>query len=377
MMEADVVVVGGGAAGLTTAGALKHVGLEAVVLDKDDQVGGVWARRYERLRLHTVRPFSGLAHYPIPRRYPWYIPKNQFAGYLQEYARHFDLDVRLEWPVAKIRPEGEPAAPTWVVEGDKGAWRSRVVVVALGHYGRPTQPAWPGQETYQGRLLHSVEYRTGQEFAGRRVLVVGTGNSGSEICVDLVEQGAAFVANSVRTPPPVVPRDVLGFPVQAFGMLLTPLPPGLADRIGYAIARTAMGNLGRYGLGRPAWLPFTAHRVPIIDVGYAKALKRGQIQLRPTIGRLTPGGVVYEDGREEAFDVIVAATGFQTGLATLLEAPGLVDERGYPRFPSGRPTSYPGFYFMGYTESVRGHLYEANCDSRRLARTIAAYLQPA
>jgi hypothetical protein len=170
-----------------------------------------------------------------------------------------------------------------------------------------------------------------------------------------------------------VPRDVLGTPVQVFGIVMSPLPPQLADRIGHLIARTVMGNLSRYGLRPPAWQPFSAHRIPIIDVGFVKQLKRGRIHVRPNVAHFTPTGVVYEDGRAEDFDAAIAATGFESGLNALIDAPGLIDKRGYPAYPSGRPTPQPGFYFMGYTESVRGHLFEANRDSRRLARLIADY----
>ncbi len=136
----------------------------------------------------------------------------------------------------------------------------------------------------------------------------------------------------------------------------------------------ALGDLTRYGIRPPAWRPYSARHVPVIDVGFVAELKRGRVQVRPNIVRFTSGGVVYEDGRAEDFDGVVAATGFRTGLGELLEAPGLLDGRGLPAFASGQPTAQPGLYFMGYTEHLRGHLYEANRDSRRLARIIGAYL---
>jgi hypothetical protein len=111
----------------------------------------------------------------------------------------------------------------------------------------------------------------------------------------------------------------------------------------------------------------------VIDVGFVAAVKRGDIHIRPNVRHLTSTGVVYADGRAEDFDAIIAATGFRTGLEDLLDAPGVLDERGFPAFPSGRPTAYPGLYFMGYTEHLRGHLYEANRDSRRLAGSIGEY----
>jgi putative flavoprotein involved in K+ transport len=206
------------------------------------------------------------------------------------------------------------------------------------------------------------------------VLVIGIGNSGAEIATDLAEQGASFVAISIRTPPPIVPRDLLGTPVQVFGILMSRFHPRLADWIGSTLARIALGDLTRYGLKPPAWLPFTAKRIPIIDVGFIKEVKNGRVKVRPNIARFTRTGVTYKDGQEEAFDVVVAATGFTTGLDQSLEVPGVLDAKGFPRYPQGQPTAQSGFFFMGYVESHRGHLYEANLASRRLAKIVEKYL---
>src|SRR3954453_5138792 len=105
--HAPVVVVGGGAAGLSPAGALAWRGIEAVVLEQDAQIGGTWARRYDRLHLHTVRGFSGLPHYGIPRGYPAYLSRDQFVAYLREYADHFALQVMAGCEVSRIASDGD------------------------------------------------------------------------------------------------------------------------------------------------------------------------------------------------------------------------------------------------------------------------------
>ncbi len=375
MPPTDVVIVGGGAAGLAAAASLKRRSVDAIVLDKDDRIGGTWARRYERLHLHTVRSFSGLPHHSIPRSNPRYVSKDAFADYLEEYARRMELDVRLNHSVRKVRRTDG----IWEVETDDGTWSARAVILATGHYNRPLLPDWPGQDMYRGRLLHSVDFRTGADFAGQRVLVVGVGNSGAEIAADLVEQGASHVAVSVRTPPPIVPRDLLGLvPIQIFGLTFSRLPaPRLLDRIGTAMRRVAVGDLRKYGLGTAQWGPFTARRPPVIDVGFLKQLKRRRIEVRPETARLTPTGAVFGDGSEDAFDAIVAAIGFDTGLADLLDVPGAVDERGQPAFASGRESPHAGLYVIGYEESIGGHLHVANRESRRLAKEIERYLAQA
>lgn len=370
--SAEIVIVGAGPSGLSAAGALKQRGHSPVVLEQDERIGGRWAGRYERLHLHTVRRFSGLAHRGMPKDYPRYVHKDLFARYLQDYADQLGLDVRLGERVRKVRTDHG----TWLVETDRSSWRSQVVIVATGTYNEQVLPTWSGMDAFRGRVVHSGEYASGREFSGLRALVVGIGNSGAEIAADLVEQGAAFVAISVRTPPPIMPRDLFGLvPIQLLGLALTPVPaPRLLDRAGAVVRRIGVGDLREYGLGKAEWGPFTARRPAVIDVGFLRELKAGRIHVRPNVERFTPSGVVFADDKEEDFDVVVAATGFATALPALLDVPDVVGERGRPLFRSGRATSYPGLYFLGFDETTRGVLYEANRDSRRLARSIDGYL---
>jgi cation diffusion facilitator CzcD-associated flavoprotein CzcO len=372
---AAIAIIGAGAAGLSAAAALKTRGCEAIVFDKDERIGGTWSRRYERLSLHTVRRFSGLAHYGVPRAYPKYIPKDLFAQYLQEYAARFRLDVRLGQRVRKVR--SRRGSLLWEVETDGGIWRVSVVIVATGHYNERVLPRWLGIGDFGGRLLHSADYDSGARFAGERALVIGIGNSGAEIAADLVEQGASYVAISVRTPPPIMPRDLFGLvPVQLLGIALTPVPaPRLLDRAGAVVRRIGVGDLRPYGLGEAAWGPFTARRPAVIDVGFLENLKGRRIQVRPNVSRFTPNGVAFADGSDDDFDVVIAATGFDTGLKQLLDVPGAVGEDGQPRFRSGRPTAFEGLYFTGFDETVRGHLFEAKRESKRVARIVSDYLE--
>ena len=368
-----MVVVGGGASGLSAAGALARAGIEVVVLEKDSEIGGSWARRYERLHLHTIRGFSGLAHYPIPRRYPRYLSRDQYAEYLREYVRALRLRVERA-TVRRVRADLDGAG-VWVVETDRGEWQTRAVVVATGQFGIPVIPAWPGRDAFRGELLHSSSYANAAPFTGRRVLVVGAGNSGTEIATDLAEHGAASVTLSVRTAPPVVPRDPFGFPVQRTSILLGFLPAIVADRFARLTARVVLGDLTRFGMPGASWMPYSARRVPVIDVGFVAALKRGSIRIRPALVRLAATGAVFADGTTEDVDVVIAATGFRTGLDELLDDPALLDESGEPIGGSGEATNRPGLFFTGYVHSLRGHLFEANRTSRRLVRSVGDHLR--
>ena len=178
-----MIVVGAGPAGLATAACLGRRGLRAVVLERDAELGNRWAGRHDSLRLHTVRRFSGLPHLPLPRSLPRYVGKDDFAVYLREYAERLELDVRLGVEVRAIRSGSE-------VETDGGVWRSSAVVIATGRHDLPVVPDWPSRERYRGRLLHSSEFRSGAGYRGQRVLVVGLGNSGADLALDLAGHGA-------------------------------------------------------------------------------------------------------------------------------------------------------------------------------------------
>ena len=372
MPDTGILIVGGGPAGLTTAGALKQAGLEAIILDSGERIGQSWEQRYSRLHLHTVRSYSGLAHFPIPHTYPKYLSKDQYARYLREYASHFDLNVVTTTPVKRVQQQDMGGRPGWAVDAGSETWFARLVVIATGQYNQPVYPDWPGLSQFGGETLHSSTFRTGRTFQHQRVLVIGCGNSGMEIAVDLVEQGASKVVVSVRSAPPVVPRDFLGVPAQVFGILMNSFPPALSDKVSLALSRLALGDLNRFGLPSPAWMPFTSRRTPVIDVGFVSALKAGKVSLRPAVHSFTASGVIFQDHHEEAFDAVIFATGYHTGLEQLLEPGGLLDKNGNPRFLSGAPTNCPGLYFMGFFDSLRGFLYESNLASQRLAREIKA-----
>jgi len=375
--ERPVLIIGGGAAGLSTAAALAGRGICSTVLDQDDRIGDSWARRYQCLKLHTIRRFSGLAHYPIPKDRPRYLSKDEYAAYLREYAEVLGLDVSLGERVDAVQEiPGSPEGMDWEVVTNRGTRRARVVVVATGHYAAPSLPIWEGIEGFSGVVLHSSQYATGAAYRGQNALVIGLGNSGAEIAADLAAHGANSVSVSVRTTPPIVTREMFKIvPVQLLGIALTPVGmPRVIDRIGAALRRISIGDLTAYGLGQAAWGPFTARKPAVIDAGFVKQLKQGRIVVRPKIVRFDSTDVVYSDGSREAVDVVVAATGFRTGLENILKVPGVIDGTGQPRFRSGCPTSASGLYFVGFDETMRGHLFEISRESKRLAVEVDRYL---
>ena len=224
-------------------------------------------------------------------------------------------------------------------------------MIATGYTREPYLPDWPGQASFRGTVLHSSRYRTGTPFKNQRVLVVGFGNSGGEIALDLWEHGAQ-PSLAVRSPVNVIPRELLGIPILAMSIAQSKLPPRWADALNAPMLRFAIGDLTRYGLRKLPHGPMSQihrdARIPLIDVGTIKLIKRGQIAVYPGIELFTDDGVTFTDGRHATFEAVILATGYRPQVNTFLEGDStLYDENGTP-LSSGRETSSPGLYFCGY-----------------------------
>jgi putative flavoprotein involved in K+ transport len=364
-----IAVIGAGPAGLSAAALLQRDGRQVVLLDRKP-VGGVWAGRYDRLHLHTARALSGLPGYPIPRSFGKWPARDDVVEYLRRYAAHHRLDVRT--PVAVERVERDGAG--WVVQATGGPVACERVVVATGLSNVPFTPAWPGR--FDGAICHSSDYRNSSPFRGQRVVVVGTGNSGAEIAVDLAEGGAQEVLLSVRTQPGIVRRDTLGVPSQLLGIASRRLPVGVVDRMAAGMRRLAFSDLDGYGLVAPErpYTEFLQRRViPIVDVGLAGALRSGRVRVVAAVEGFEGGTVLLADaGRVEA-DAVVAATGFRTGLEPLVGHLGVLDERGRPRTGDVEsPPGAPGLHFVGYEVSLGGTFRLVAGEAERLAKLVAA-----
>jgi putative flavoprotein involved in K+ transport len=362
-----IAVIGAGPAGLASAATLKRAGEEVVVLERGE-VGEVWATRYDRLHLHTVRWLSGLPGYRIPRAFGKWPARERVAEYLRRYAAYHDLDVRTAVEVDRVEQDDDG----WVVSTSSGPVSATRVVIATGQSNVPFVPDWPG--TFAGEIAHTADYRNPSAYRGRRVLVVGSGNSGAEIAVDLAEGGASDVWLSVRTPPSIVRRDTLGVPSQLLGIASTHMPTAVVDRIAAGIRRVAIPDLAPYGLVAPErpYSDFLRRRViPIVDVGLADAVRRGQVRVVAALERFEDGAAVLADGRRIETDAIIAATGFRTGLERLVGHLGVLDERGQPLVRDlEEPAGARGLHFVGYEITLGGTFRLIGIEAKQLARTV-------
>jgi putative flavoprotein involved in K+ transport len=367
----EAVVIGAGPAGLASAAMLQRVGVETLVVDRADSVGHSWRGHYDRLRLHTVRWLSHLPGCRIPRKYGRWVARDDVVRYLEAYAVRHGLEIRLNTAVQRLdRVDGR-----WLLRTPDGDIEATYVVVATGHNHTPALPPWPGADGFTGELLHASAYRTGAAFAGRSVLVVGAGNTGAELAVDLVESGASDVALSVRTPPHIVLREKYGVPSLALGVLFRRLPVRLFDAIAAAMRRVDVGDLSAYGLPTPSDGMYERllgdDSVPIVDVGFLDALKSGAITVVPAVEGFEHDRVLLADGSARRADVVVAATGYRRGLNGLVGHLGVLDAGGRPtvRGAASHPAA-PRLWFTGYTNPISGMFRELGIDAKRIARAV-------
>ena len=364
------LVIGAGPAGLAVGACLKRAGMSCLILEQSRELGATWHRHYDRLQLHTDKAHSALPFLPFPKDYPRYPSRLQVIDYLEGYARHFELEPRFaQHVVAARRGNG-----VWQVQTQNTYYQALNLVIAGGYSREPYLPDWPGQASFQGTLLHSSQYRNGRAFKGQRVLVVGFGNSGGEIALDLWEHGAE-PSLAVRSPVNVIPRELFGIPIVTVSLMQSNLPPRWADALSAPILRAALGDLRRYGLQPLPYGPMTqikhGARVPLIDVGTVRLLKRGQVTVYPGLERFDETGVLFTGGTRQNFDAVILATGYRPRVdAFLVGASAVYDAQGTP-LTSGEETPLPGLYFCGYQVAATGMLREIALEAQRIAAALA------
>jgi cation diffusion facilitator CzcD-associated flavoprotein CzcO len=266
--------------------------------------------------------------------------------------------------VRAVRRDGDD----WIVETSLTSVRSPFVVVAAGYNAEPAMPAVPGMDKFKGKVIHSAGYVNAAPFAGQSVLVVGMGNTGAEIALDLAEGGARPTI-SLRNGVHMVPRDLFGIPIQLVAMLATKVLPLRAnDTLFPLILDLYLGNFKKFGIKRPqrGILRQVAEsaKIPVLDVGTARQIRQGAIGIRPGIAQISEAGVTFCDGARGQFDAIIFATGYRPNYRSFLPADVSPTLNGAPQVLG------PRLYFVGYHNSVTGLLREISKEAVAVADDI-------
>ncbi|WP_330266189.1 NAD(P)/FAD-dependent oxidoreductase [Streptomyces griseorubiginosus] len=371
--ERPVYVIGGGPAGLSVAYALRARGIRSVVLEKSEHVGASWRRHYDRLHLHTTRRLSALPGLAMPRRFGRWVARDDVVRYLEKYAEYHELETVTGVEVSRV--ERTPDGTGWLLHATGGReLTGAAVVVATGWNHTPLLPDWPGREAYKGEFRHAGEYRNPEPYAGRDVLVVGVGNTGAEIAVDLVEGGAARVRLSVRTAPHIVRRSTAGWAAQYTGVLVRRLPVGLVDRLARPLAKLSVPDLSAHGLPRPDTGLYSRVKegaIPVQDVGLIDAIRKGRVEVVAAVEGFEDGEVLLADGSRITPDAVIAATGYARSLEGLVGHLDVLDAHGAPVVNGSRaPQNARGLYFSGFVTPISGTFREVAIDAEKIAKAV-------
>lgn len=345
----SAVVIGGGQAGIAAARALGAQGFETVVLEAGPEPVGSWPHYYDSLVLFTPRSFNGLPGLPMPGDPAGYPTRDEVVDYLRSCAAATDSDFRTEKRVSEVRADdGDAGSGGFLVRTSDGdEFTAGVVVAASGMFGRPYRPGLPGLESFTGQVMHSADYRRPEQLAGRRVVVVGAGNSAVQIAVELAEH--ADVTLTSRKPVVYATNE--------------PVP---GDSRIWRVLTAA----GRLPIG-----PWFGHgSIPVLDIGgYKAALDAGRPPRRELFTAAEGSKLGWSDGTFEEVDTVLLATGFRPD-HEYLRPLGALDEHGRPRQRHGISTTVRGLAFVGleYQRTfLSGTLHGVGRDAAYVAARLA------
>jgi len=341
-------IIGAGPSGLAAARALKEAGFAFDVFERHSDVGGIWDSSnpntpiYESAHFISSRTQSAFDDFPMPADYPDYPSWKQILEYIRAFAVEFDLrgHIRFDTAVESARPAGSH----WDVRLSTGELeRYDGVIAAVGHDWDPLLPSYPG--TFSGKAYHSVEYRSGAELAGKKVLVVGAGNSGCDIASDAaIHASKAWI--SMRRGYHFLPKHFFGQPTDEFFRAGPHIPNWLAPSLLAVLLRIIVGDLRRYGLPKPDHKPLATH--PIINSQLLHFLAHGDVVAKPDIAELRGSIVRFVDGSEIEPDIILWATGYRPSVPCL-EAGGVhLAESGHDLYLNMFSREHTGLYVMGF-----------------------------
>lgn len=344
-MVYDAIVIGAGQAGLATGYHLQQSGLHFLILEAGHRLGGSWPCFYDSLLLNSPARHSSLPGLPFPGDPNHYPHRDEAVAYLRSYAAHFKLPIMTGAWVSHVEHIGS----TFYLTTSRGLLEARTVVAATGFYGHPNLPHLPGQGEFRGRWLHAADYHRPEPFRGQRGVVVGGGNAAIQIGVELSQM--ARVTLATRHPIHYLPQQLLGHDIH-FWLNLT-------------------------GLDHTQWLGDKT--APVFDGGtYQAAIAAGNPDWKPMFERFTTNGVVWPDGRHEAVDTVIFATGYQPNLPYLAGL-GALDKAGQVLQRKGISTTVPGLYYVGLPRQrtvASATLRGVGADARIIVAHLAEHYAP-
>ncbi|KAI4973634.1 hypothetical protein ZWY2020_041415 [Hordeum vulgare] len=354
MEKVQVFIIGAGPSGLATAACLSKHSIPYIIAEREDCIVSLWHKRtYDRLKLHIAKDFCELPHMAYPTDSPTYLPKDQFLRYMEDYVKHFNICPKFNALVESCMYD--EVMKCWVITTHNKVdgsiiYASKFLVVATGENSAGYVPEIVGLQSFRGEAIHSSSYKSGSNYVGKSVLVVGCGNSGFEISYDLAVHGAN-TSIIIRSPLHVMTKELIHL-----GMVLSMwhLPLKLVDFILMILAYSLFGDLSKYGIVRPDIGPLTLKaktgRSAVIDTGTTELIKKGDIKVFGPISCIRGNLIEFADGNERYYDAIVFATGYKsTANMWLKNDKSMLNSDGIPKndFPNHWKGAN-GLYCVGF-----------------------------
>jgi dimethylaniline monooxygenase (N-oxide forming) len=359
-------IVGAGSSGISAAQALAEAGIDFDCFEMGSGVGGNWrydndngvSSAYRSLHVNTSREATEYAAYPMPASYPDYPSHWQIADYLDDFVDHFDLREQITFRTEVTKVEPSPGGGYDVTTRSRDNARTATtghydhVLVANGHHWDPRwpEPAFPGSEDFPGEQIHAHYYRTPELFAGRRVVVLGIGNSACDIAVE-ASRHARSTTLAMRRGAWVIPKYLFGMPTDHLTDSPLARGPVRLQKLGMrTMLRVAVGKMTDYGLPKPDHDVLEAH--PTVSDDLLSRLGHGEITVKPSISRFEGSTVRFTDGSSAEADVVVYCTGYKVTFPFLDEAVVGADDNHIDLYRRVVPPDRPGLYFIGLVQPI-------------------------
>jgi len=374
-----VCVIGAGSSGIAASQVLNARGIAFDCFEKGSEVGGNWrfendngmSSAYRSLHINTSRGLMAYATYPMPDDYPDYPNHFQIARYFDDYVDHFGLRERIRFrsEVKSVVPvEGEWEVTVEGADGGTETHRYRAVLVANGHHWDPRwpEPPFPGADEFEGEQIHAHHYREPEVLRGKRVLVLGIGNSATDIAVE-ASRIAEKTFLAMRRGAYVMPKYLNGKPTdEAASKLLTTMPLPVQRFVLARMLGLSAGDMTSYGLPKPDHKLLEAH--PTVSAELLSRLGHGDIAVEPNIDRFAGGRTVrFAGGSEEEIDLVVYCTGYRISFPFFDESVVEAADNRLPLYRRVASVEHPGLYFIGLIQPLGAIMPLAEAQSEWVA----------
>ena len=353
-----VIVVGAGPSGLATAYYLQQRGIPFCILEKNS-IGFAWQNHYDSLHLHTMKEVSGLPGLPMARHYPRFPSAEQLHSYLDLYAQHFEFDIKCGVEVLNATYDNTK----WDLRTNQGVLECDTLIVATGIWSTPYCATFKGQGRFGGLMIHARDYKNPAPFIGKRVLVIGAGNSGTEMAVELSENGAD-TAIAIRSGTTFIPYPTSVALVRSAAWFFRTFPRAITEPVLNKVRK----DFTHLGISNSARSLLDLY--PVVGYELPEAVERGDVKVYGGISHLSEGGVHFKDGQEVPFDAIILATGYRPTVSFVSDYLEL-DAKGYPILQKGRSTLNRNLFCVGfYYPATEGFLQSVGRFARMVVQQV-------